>query len=88
MKLREIVTGHDYPRIMYRTNGPEGEDILFGYCSYVGGVLRSSDGDYYSLDDEIEHFVVDDDPSHFADKSVESELICYFHSDYTAPNHP
>lgn len=78
VKLKDIVAGHEYPRIMYRTNGPEGEDILFGYCAYTGGKLHSLDGDFYSLEDEIIHFFIDEENN--------NELVVYFRSEYKKTN--
>ena len=63
--LREIVEGKNYPTIMYREMLPidlfEGEDTLYGYCSYVDGELTSLDGDDYSLDDMIWKWEIDGD---------------------------
>ena len=63
MRLRDIVEGKEFPKIMYRCNPPEGidkEDCLVGYCHYTNGQLIPDDGDDYSLDDEIEKYEIDD----------------------------
>lgn len=47
--------------IMYRTFGPNDENILAGYCRYLNGKLISEDGDSYSLDDVISDHLLDYD---------------------------
>lgn len=58
MKLKEIVEGKEYPTIEIRVYGPDGEDMLFGYCSYLNGKLESLDGDSYGLDMDIAEYDV------------------------------
>lgn len=52
MKLKNILDDEDC-YITYRTTGPHGEDILFGYCYWDGEKLKSKDGNSYSVEDEI-----------------------------------
>lgn len=61
MKLREIVEGNEYPEIEVRVYGPDGQDMLMGYCSYINGELKSLDGDSYSLDAEINEYEIIND---------------------------
>jgi len=60
MTLRDILTrGKPIETIMERCNDPydEYEDgILSGYCQWDGEKLIPLDGDYYSLNTEIERF--------------------------------
>ena len=62
MRLRDIVEGKEFPRIMYRCNPPEGieGDLYVGICHYTNGKLIADDGDIYSLDDEIVKYEIDD----------------------------
>ena len=60
MKLRDILLQLHYKKteppipITVRTNSPfDGEDMLFGFCSWDGENLISEDGDSYDLDDEV-----------------------------------
>lgn len=55
MTLKDVVKNKDYPTIEYRVNDPTnpGSTVLFGYCSYKKGQLKSLDGDTYSLEDNI-----------------------------------
>ena len=52
MKLKNLL--NDLPcRITYRTYGPNNEDLFQGACVWNGQELKSSDGDIYSIDDDI-----------------------------------
>ena len=46
--------------VIYRTYGPDDEDIFAGICKYDGEQLIPYDGDDYSLDDEIIGLKLDD----------------------------
>lgn len=76
MKLRDILTvGKPVEKIMERTNDPYGEiedGILVGYCWWDGDDLIPLDGDYYSLDAEIERFEFESEDS----------LVYWVHSDW------
>ena len=61
MKLRDIVEGKEYPKIQVRIYDINGEDELFGYCSYTNGELKSLDGDSYSLSMEVNEYGEFDD---------------------------
>lgn len=56
-KLKDIVTGKQYPyiecRCIYEENN-ETKDESFGACAYMDGKLVSLDGDFYSLEDIYE----------------------------------
>lgn len=60
-KLREVIDeikmsdNETRLSITYRTYTPDGDDILAGHCFWdiVSHKLISSDGDSYSLDDEL-----------------------------------
>lgn len=67
---------YDTP-IVYRTYGPDGEDLLAGYCRHVNGKLISEDGDSYSLDDIICDYCLDYDN----DDNV--YLIVWYESEWT-----
>lgn len=45
--------------VIYRTYGPNDEDMFVGLCKYDGKDLIPYDGDSYSLDDEIIGFKLD-----------------------------
>lgn len=49
----DYYTGLNDISIMYRTFGPNREDLFAGYCRYTGGELISEDGDSYYLSDVI-----------------------------------
>lgn len=66
MKLRDIIKFYtsepkqdQFLPIIYRTHGPDGEDILAGFCRWESGQLISEDGDSYSLDDEITDYQIE-----------------------------
>jgi len=74
MILSEIlIPGEPVENIMIRTNAPPsmaGEpDILFGYCAWDGEELISLDGDYYSLDWEVERY----------EWAEDDMLVCWIH---------
>ena len=89
MKLRDILLNvnkiiqfeEEYPlEIIVRTNSPfDGEDMLFGFCSWDGYDLISEDGDSYDLDDEVVKYEL------HADFSKENPyyLIYWFKSEWT-----
>ena len=52
MILKEILPNHPVD-IQVRTNGPFGEDMLFGFCYWTGTELVSKDGDSYSLEEDV-----------------------------------
>lgn len=67
--LRDILPkDRDVKTIEYRCNGPvdydcseEDEEMLFGFCQWIGGELISGDGDNYYLGDVIsKHIWVND----------------------------
>ena len=60
MKLKDILPEQPVEHIMVRTYGPDGEDMLFGYCMWTGSELISGDGDSYYTDEEIVDYVFDD----------------------------
>ena len=60
MKLRDVIP--DYPLdCQVRCYGPEGEDMLFGYCCWTGEELISVDDDSYYLDEEISKYELDEE---------------------------
>ena len=59
MKLKDILPAH-YINIQARTYGPNGEDMLFGYCHWTSTELVSDDGDNYSIEEEIVKYEFDD----------------------------
>ena len=63
--------------IMYRTYGPNDEDLFAGYCRYKDGELIPEDGDSYSLNDKIidYKFDYDDDDSPYLIVWYKSEWI-------------
>lgn len=60
MKVKNILPEYPLDEITVRTFGPDGEDMLFGYCGWNGDELISIDGDNYCLDDEISKYEYDD----------------------------
>lgn len=62
MKLKDILTDKN-TYIEYRTNSPikEEEDILTGSCYWDGKELHPIDRDHYSIEDEIERYVIEND---------------------------
>jgi len=57
MRLKHILTKPAL--IEFRTKLPNGEDIFAGECKYTkGGRLLATDGDSYSLEDEIVHYEI------------------------------
>ena len=75
MKLKDILPEQPVKRIMVRTYGPDGEDMLFGYCMWTGRNLISLDGDSYSIEEEIVKYVFD-----------EYGLIYWFESEWIGGN--
>ena len=65
--LRDILPkDKDVKTIEYRCNGPvdeygDEEDMLFGFCHWIGGELISGDGDNYYLGDVIRYHEWDGD---------------------------
>lgn len=80
MTLYDIVKGKDFPEIEVRLYEPDGTDGLFGFCSYINGELISLDGDSYSLDEEIDKWIV------INDVLIVIEHTEYIHSDGTITN--
>jgi hypothetical protein len=75
MKLKDILPEQPVERIMVRTYGPDGEDMLFGYCMWTGSELISGDGDSYSIEEEIVKYAFD-----------EYGLIYWFESEWIGGN--
>lgn len=61
MKLKDILPGYPLRNIEVRTNDPDGEDMLFGYCHWTGTELVSGDGDNYYLNEEISKYEFDEE---------------------------
>ena len=61
MKLKDILPNYPIKNMEVRMNGPDGEDMLFGYCSWTGTELISEDGDNYYLNDEISKYEFSND---------------------------
>ena len=59
MKVLDLLDKTPIELITVRTYDPDGEDMLFGYCSWDGEKLISIDGDTYYLDDEIDKYEFD-----------------------------
>jgi hypothetical protein len=74
MKLKEILPDYPLLNIEVRTNDPDGNDILFGYCHWTGEELISGDGDNYYLDEEIVKYEFDENEHH---------LTYWFESEWT-----
>lgn len=53
MLVKDILPGRPVSRIMVRTYGPLGDDILFGFCSWDCHSLISLDGDYYDINEVV-----------------------------------
>lgn len=63
--------------IMYRTIGPDQEDIFAGYCRYEGGEeLKSLDNDSYALDDVVCDFSLEHD------KNDDPYLIVWYEAEW------
>ena len=60
MKVRDILPNYPLKRIEVRTNGPFGEDMLFGYCYWTGSTLLSLDGDNYYLGETVTKYEFDE----------------------------
>ena len=80
MTLYDVVKGKDFSEIEVRLYGLDGEDDLFGFCSYVNGELKSLDGDSYSLDEEVDKWVI------INDVLIIVEHTEYFYADGTTIN--
>ena len=90
MKLKDILLNidkiieykEDYVLpIQARTNSPfEGEDMLFGFCSWDGENLKSEDGDSYSLDEEVIKYEL---IVNFYESSYPYILTYWFNSEWT-----
>lgn len=80
MTLYDVVKGKDFSEIEVRLYGPDGEDELFGFCSYINGELKSLDGDSYSLDEEVDKWVI------INDVLIVIEHTEYFYADGTTIN--
>lgn len=80
MTLYDVVKEKDFSEIEVRLYGPNGADDLFGFCSYVNGELKSLDGDSYSLDEEIDKWVI------INDVLIVIEHTKYFYGDGTVVN--
>lgn len=65
MKFRDILSIS--PQLVeVRTNGPKGydcDDLLLGQCTWDGENFVSTDGDYYTPDDEIDKYEYESDGS-------------------------
>lgn len=61
MKLKDILPDYPLRNIEVRTNDPDGEDMLFGYCHWTGTELISGDGDNYYLNEEISKYEFDEE---------------------------
>ncbi len=61
MKLKDILPLTPLESIEVRCFGPNGEDILFRFCSWDGETINSIDGDSYYLDEEISKYEFDGD---------------------------
>lgn len=59
MKLKDILPSYPINNIEVRTNDPDGDDMLFGYCHWTGTELISGDGDNYYLNEEISNYEFD-----------------------------
>lgn len=57
MKLKDLLMIGSPVNVTYRTFGPNGEDLLAGYCFWDGASLVSRDGDTYDVEDEINGYV-------------------------------
>lgn len=56
MIVKDILPPHPVDEIMVRTTGPDGEDMLFGYCKWDGENLISLDGDEYYLSELVQKY--------------------------------
>ena len=61
MTLKDILPDYPLRNIEVRTNDPDGEDMLFGYCHWTGTELISGDGDNYYLNEEISKYEFDEE---------------------------
>ena len=59
MKLKDILPSYPINNIEVRTNDPDGDDMLFGFCHWTGTELISGDGDNYYLNEEISKYEFD-----------------------------
>lgn len=59
MKLKDILPSYHIRNIEVRTNDPDGDDMLFGFCHWTGTELISGDGDNYYLNEEISKYEFD-----------------------------
>lgn len=59
MKLKDILPSYHINNIEVRTNDPDGDDMLFGFCHWTGTELISGDGDNYYLNEEISKYEFD-----------------------------
>lgn len=60
-RLKDILPNYPINNIEVRTNDPFGEDMLFGYCHWTGTELVSADGDYYSVDEVITKYKLNEE---------------------------
>ena len=61
MIVRDILPDRPLNDVMVRTYGPNGEDILWGFCSWDCRGLISLDQDYYSINDTVIKYEWDGD---------------------------
>ena len=61
MLLNNLLSASNEAYIEYRCNSPFGSDMLFGFAEWDGQELKSSDGDSYYLNEEIEKYEWEDD---------------------------